>query len=146
MSLYYLSLGSNLHSSHAVPACIKLLKENFSIKKISSIYETEPIGPAGGNAFWNLVVQIETGLNQKSLDQSLKKIEEMLGRKRDPHNKYAPRLIDIDILPQKDYDKLPFIIIPLAEISPEEKDPHTKKTFAELEKKFLEEKKNYKIV
>ncbi|MSR77994.1 MAG: 2-amino-4-hydroxy-6-hydroxymethyldihydropteridine diphosphokinase [Candidatus Omnitrophica bacterium] len=146
MSSYYLSIGSNLNSKLAVPQCLKLLDQTFTLKKVSSIYETQPVGPVGGDLFWNLAAEIKTALDRKSLDQALKKIEAALGRKRDPQNKYAARPIDLDILPQAGYQKLPFIMIPLAEISPGEKDPETGKTFAELAKIFEKEKKSYRKI
>lgn len=132
MTHFFLSLGSNIEPQKHIPACLEILKSKFSVKKISSIYETRPVGPAKGNNFWNAVVQIETPLSATPLLKEVRTIEASLGRIRNPKDKYAPRTIDIDILPQADYQRQAFIIIPLAEIAPGEIDPESGKTFSSL--------------
>ena len=133
MSLFYLSIGSNVHPESNIPACIRLLRETFDVKKISSVYETDPIGPAGDKKFWNLAAEIESVLSRENLIAEIRRLEEKLGRKREA-NKFAPRSIDIDLLPQPGYQEQGFIMIPLAEIAPETKDPETGKSFVGLEK------------
>lgn len=130
--IFFLSLGSNIDPEKNIPACLDLLKKNFRIRKISSIYETEPAGPAGNQKFWNLALSLESDLAREVLTANLRRIEETLGRKRNPADKFAPRTIDIDLLPQPDYQHQAFVIIPLAGIAPREKDPETGKTFEEL--------------
>ena len=98
---------------------------------MSSIYETDPIGPAGDKKFWNLAAEIESPLSRQELSQAIRKTEEALGRKREK-NKFAPRSIDIDLLPQPDYQNQGFIMVPLAEIAPKAIDPETGKNFKEL--------------
>ena len=132
MKTVFLSIGSNVEPEKNVPACLKLLKERFHVLKISTIYETDPVGPAGDKKFWNLAVAIETERQDEALRQELRKIEEALGRVRPSKNKFAPRTMDLDILPQADYQHQAFIMIPLAEIAPEEKDTETNLTFQEL--------------
>ncbi len=132
----FLSLGSNIEPEKNIPACLKILKENFKIVKISSCYETAPVGPAGDKKFWNLAVAIHTSLAPGRLNQKLRQIEKKLKRKRNSKDKFAPRTIDLDLLPQQGYQEQGFIIIPLAEIAPREKDPETGKTFEKLGKVF----------
>lgn len=132
--IFFLSLGSNIDPEENIPACLDLLKKEFSIQKVSSVYETEPVGPAGNQKFWNLALSLESDLARKVLTANLRRIEETLGRKRNPVDKFAPRTIDIDLLPQPDYQHQAFIMIPLAEIAPSEKDPETGKFFKELAK------------
>ena len=146
MNRVFLSLGSNLEPERYIPACIEALKQKFCINKISSIYETEPVGPAGGGKFWNAVVGIESAVEPESLNKELRGIETSLGRKRDPSNKFAPRSIDIDVLPQPGYQDQGFIMVPLAEIAPDEMDKKSGKTFLELAEKFKEEKKHYRKI
>ncbi len=142
----FLSLGSNLSPEKFIPACIETLKQKFRVLKVSSVYETDPVGPTGKEKFWNLAVEIEPAADPAVLLKELRAVEESLGRKRDPFNKFAPRTIDIDILPQQDYQNQALIMIPLAEIAPEEKDRETGKSFRELAEKFREEKKSYRKV
>lgn len=144
MRRVFLSIGSNLQPEKHVPACIQLLQEKFPKLKISSIYETDPVGPAGSKKFWNLAAEIETALSKEDLRIELRQIEEQLGRRRNPSDKFAPREIDIDILPQPDYQSQAFIVIPLSEIAPHAKDEETGKTFGELARSFGKEKEAYK--
>ncbi len=146
MSSVFLSLGSNLSPERYVPACIETLKRKFKVKKISSVYETDPVGAAGKEKFWNLAAEVDTDLDRAALSRELRQIEESLGRKRDPSNKFAPRTIDIDILPQPDYCAQGFIMIPLAEIAPEAKDSETGRPFREYAEKFTEEKQTCRII
>lgn len=101
---------------------------------------------AGSQKFWNYAAQIEFTGNRQDLTLRIREIEKLLGRQRDPRNKFAPRCIDIDILPQPDYQRQAFIVLPLAEIAPGEKDPETGKTFEELAGNFTAEKKSYKKI
>ncbi len=142
----FLSLGSNIEPDRNIPACLETLKKKFPVKKISAVYETEPVVPAGGGKFWNAVVEIESGLAEDKLVMELRAIEALLGRRRDPANKFAPRSIDIDVLPQAGYQDQGFIMVPLSEIAPEGKDMETGKTFLQLAEKFREEKRKYRKV
>ena len=132
MSRFFLSIGSNIQPEKNVPACIVLLRKSFDVKKVSSVYETDPVGPAGDKKFWNLAAEIESVLPREKLIAEIRDLEEKLGRKRG-ENKFAPRSIDIDLLPQPGYQEQGFIMIPLAEIAPPAVDPETGKSFAELE-------------
>ena len=139
MSFVFLSIGSNIEPEKNIPACLQLLKKKFPSVKTSPVYETDPVGPAGRHKFWNLAAQIETSLDRKTLVEELRKVENELGRRRDPDNKFLPRSIDIDILPQTDYQQHAFIMIPLADIAPETEDPETGKTFKGLAEKLEKE-------
>ncbi|MCM8776532.1 MAG: 2-amino-4-hydroxy-6-hydroxymethyldihydropteridine diphosphokinase [Candidatus Omnitrophica bacterium] len=132
MKTVYLSVGSNICPQENIPSCLRILKKKFWVKKISSVYETAPIGPAGTSKFWNLAVSIRTRLKKKDLEGQLRSIEKKLLRLRHPANKFAPRTIDLDILPEPDYQHKAFVIIPLSEIAPDEVDPGSGKTFKEL--------------
>ena len=144
--LYFLSIGSNLEPAKHIPACIAALKNEFTVKKISSVYETQPVGPTGPDLFWNLAAEIETPLEIEDTVKKLRKLEAELGRKRNPGNKFLPRTIDLDLLPQKDYQKQAFIMIPLAEISPRTLDPESGKSFQELAETLKSEGSFFRIV
>lgn len=129
----FISIGSNIEPEKNVPACLRILREEFCIKKISPVYETAPFGPsASGKNFWNAAAEITFGENREKLVSQLRMIETRLGRRRDPANKFAPRTIDLDVLPQPGYEITPFIIIPLAEIAPHGRYPKTGETFEAL--------------
>ena len=95
----YIGVGSNMGDRNAnIRRAIDLLKSSEGIKvaKVSSIYETEPVGGPPQGAFLNGVFEIETDLDPFDLLEKLKGIEKELGRERGVKN--APRVIDLDIL------------------------------------------------
>ena len=92
-----LSLGSNIgdKKSNLETAIIQI--DKFStIKKISSIYESEPILLKDQDNFFNLVLEIDYKKSAIELLEITKDIERRMGRKKIV--KYGPRIIDIDIV------------------------------------------------
>jgi len=97
--LCYIGIGSNLGDREKyIKNAIEKLKETegVEVKKISSIYETEPVGGPEQGKYLNGVIEIETWLEPGNLMTKLQKIEEQSGRIRSVKN--APRTIDLDIL------------------------------------------------
>ena len=96
----FIGLGSNVGAREKnVAAALNALEttRGISVTKVSSLYETDPVGgPADQPAFINAVAQIETALSAPRLLAVCQKIEEMLGRKRKIH--WGPRTIDLDLL------------------------------------------------
>ena len=147
MPSVYLSLGSNLGDRvKNLKEAIKRMEESgkVSIKKISSVYETEPVGYENQPRFLNLVLQTQTSLDPHPLLEQLLSIEEQMGRKRE--GKWGPRNIDIDILfyddlmvnsveltiPHPRMHERRFILVPLAQIAPKLLHPFLKKNVTEL--------------
>jgi len=139
MRSVFLSIGSNIQPEIHTPICVEHLKKNFDLAHLSSVYETEPVGPAGDKNFWNMAAEIRTDLDSKSLSDRIRKIEEKMGRVRSGKNKFEPRIIDIDLLPQSDYQTFAFIVIPLSEIAPEQVDTESNKTFGQLAERLKKE-------
>lgn len=110
---------------------LQLLSEAVKIIKVSSIYETEPVGFKNQPKFLNIVVSIDTNLSPQNLLKNCLEIEASMGRKRLIH--WGPRLIDIDILTynniyiDEENLKIPhpfiterkFVLIPIEEINPQ---------------------------
>ena len=69
---------------------------DIKIKRLSSIYETEPMSPIPQGKFLNGVIEIETTLKPGKLLEELHRIEEALGRRRIA--KDGQRTMDLDIL------------------------------------------------
>jgi len=119
-------------------------EECGELKKISSIYETAAWGKVDQPMFLNQSLEINTPLKPMTLLQQILEIEKQLGRTR--HEKYGPRIIDIDILFYNDeiYNdsllKVPhpalqyrrFALMPMNEIAPNFFHPVLKKTIAKL--------------
>lgn len=95
----YIGIGSNLgdREKYIKNAIEKLKKtEGVEVKKISSIYETEPVGGMKQGKYLNGVIKIETWLKPHDLMTKLQEIEKQSGRIRSVKN--APRTMDLDIL------------------------------------------------
>lgn len=95
----YIGIGSNLGDRRAcIDRAIEQLRRTngIKVKRVSTIYETEPVSEIPQGKFLNGVLEIETNLKPNSLLKELNRIEESLGRKR--LVKDGPRTIDLDIL------------------------------------------------
>lgn len=144
--LIYLSLGSNLGDRAAnLDRAVNALPEiGVGILRRSSIYETEPVDFLAQPWFLNCVLEAETLLAPRQLLDELQDIERKSGsRKLVPR---GPRLMDLDILfygtevihesgmeiPHPRLAQRRFVLVPLAEVSPELEHPVLRMTAAEL--------------
>lgn len=95
----YIGIGSNLGDRRKyIESAIQRLKETkgIEVRKVSSIYETDPVGGPIQGKYLNGAIEIETELGPRELLARLLNIETLLGRKRTVKN--GPRTIDLDIL------------------------------------------------
>lgn len=141
LKIVYLGLGSNIDPVTNIKLVINKLADQFNLKKVSRIWESEPVG-SSGPTFLNGVVLIETILTYDYLKQRLRVIEADLGRVRS-NDKYAPRQIDIDVLIfgdriiDTDIWVQPYIAVPLAEIYPSLYNPSTGENIQNISKLLL---------
>lgn len=99
MTTIYLLLGSNIGDKEKnIHKAIELLKYKniLTIKKISSLYKTEPVDLEQQDWFLNCAVEAETKLDLEGLFKFTLDIEKKLGK--DVKIRFGPRIIDIDIL------------------------------------------------
>lgn len=127
-----LGFGSNI-GERDVTICQALnclqSMHKINIVKVSSLYETDPVGYHAQPPFLNAVALIETSLYPLDLLQACLQTEQLMGRVREV--KWGPRIIDIDLLlynnviyndqnlslPHPFLCERRFVLIPLAEIS-----------------------------
>lgn len=132
----HLGLGGNLgERMAALTEALALLESVDGMRRIacSSIYETEPWGITDQPNFLNLVAAFETTLPPVDLLVACKSVEDRVGRTAS--YRWGPRLIDVDILlygervvdlsepdlqiPHPRITQRAFVLVPLAEISPD---------------------------
>ena len=125
----YLSLGSNIgDKAYNLKTALSKLSQILEIKKISSIYETEPLLHQDQDNFLNIITEVSYSQKAENLLTNIKDIEKKMGR--EATFRFGPRIIDIDIIffncqeinednltiPHKEWKNRLFVIAPLYEI------------------------------
>ncbi|MFL2659057.1 MAG: 2-amino-4-hydroxy-6-hydroxymethyldihydropteridine diphosphokinase [Candidatus Actinomarina sp.] len=125
----YLSLGSNIgDKAYNLKTALNKLSQILEIKKISSIYETEPLLHQNQDNFLNIIAEVSYSQKAENLLINIKDIEKKMGR--EATFRFGPRIIDIDIIffncqeinednltiPHKEWKNRLFVIAPLYEI------------------------------
>ena len=131
----YIGLGANLKDPPAqLREALKLIGARPGIRVVatSQFYRSAPLGPGEQPDYCNAVCAVDTDLNPDRLLTHLHGIERQMGRERPPQ-RWAPRLIDLDLLhyervkmktsritlPHPELHKRNFVATPLAEIAPD---------------------------
>ncbi len=132
--LAYIGFGSNIGDRHVYirNALHRLAAvEGIILQKVSSLYETAPVGYEEQGQFLNGVAEIQTSLSPRSLLHILKAIERQIGRQH--RVRWGPREIDLDLLiygdvclredglivPHPEMHRRQFVLVPFAEIASE---------------------------
>ncbi len=130
----YLGLGSNLGDREGyLRRAVELLGQEagIEVERVSSIYETEPVGFTDQPRFLNQVVEVKTTLDPAALLARALAVEAALGRVRG--ERWGPRVIDVDLLvygdavvrepglevPHPRLAERAFVLVPLAELAPD---------------------------
>jgi 2-amino-4-hydroxy-6-hydroxymethyldihydropteridine diphosphokinase len=146
LNVVYLGLGSNIGNREANirQALDQLQTDDLRLLRLSSLYETEPMGFHDQPWFLNQVAEFATKLSPLQLLKRIQDVEKTLGRKREIVN--GPRTIDIDILlfgdvvmktaeltiPHPRYRERRFVLEPLLDLNPALKDPETRQPIAAM--------------
>ncbi|MET3211032.1 UNVERIFIED_CONTAM: 2-amino-4-hydroxy-6-hydroxymethyldihydropteridine diphosphokinase [Paenibacillus sp. PvR008] len=134
----YIALGANLGDrEHTLYEAITALDEHPGIRvlRCSSLYETEPVGYLDQPSFLNMAAAVSTTLAPEELLAFMLEVESRLGRVR--HIPNGPRTIDLDLLwmeavqlatpdlelPHPRMLERAFVLVPLADIVPDQDDP-----------------------
>lgn len=110
----YLSIGTNIGDRLAnLQRALNVLAQNHEIhlRRVSPIYQTEPVGPVVQRNFYNIGLALDTTLTALELLDWCHVVEQSLHRWRIIH--WGPRTIDLDIIFYGDqaYD-LPRLTVP----------------------------------
>lgn len=109
---------------------LRSMEECARVVAVSSLYESDPVGPQDQPRFTNAVVKAETELSPFELLGRLKTIEREIGRKKT--TRWGPRVMDLDIIfygdliistdslviPHPRAHERRFVLEPLLEIEP----------------------------
>lgn len=158
MARVYISLGSNIEREANTRAGVAALRAHYGELKLSSVYESEAVGFAGGS-FYNMVIALDTDEAPDTVVQVLKDMETRHGREHGSR-KFSSRTLDLDMLlydglvmqasgvqvPRDEILKHAFVLWPLAEVAPDLKHPLQQKTYAELWREFDKSKQQLKPI
>jgi 2-amino-4-hydroxy-6-hydroxymethyldihydropteridine diphosphokinase len=137
MTTVYIGLGTNIgEREENLRAALQHLPDvGVHIRRVSSVYETEPLDYLDQDWFLNAALEGATELDALDLLRALRVIESQMGsRKTIPK---GPRLIDLDVLlygnetldtpelqvPHPRMLERRFVLVPLAEIAPTLRHP-----------------------
>lgn len=146
MNTVYLIIGGNLGDriANLHEAILRIEAEVGLVSKKSAVFETAAWGFTEQPAFLNQVIEVSTPMTAPEVLQAVLGIELEMGRIR--ISKLGPRNIDIDILfynnevisspnlqiPHPDLHNRRFVLVPLAELTPQLIHPVLNKTVIEM--------------
>lgn len=125
----FLGLGSNLGDRLTyLRAAVEAMPD---LARVSSLYETDPIGGPEQGAFLNLVVELDTDLTPRELLELCRHLEAEAERVRS--ERWGPRTLDVDvvyvdgevvdepdlIVPHPRWRERAFVMVPLGELAPD---------------------------
>ncbi len=134
-SVAFVALGSNLGDRDAyLASALEALAETdgMLIEGVSSVYETDPVGPPPQGPYLNAVIRIRVEVSARALLERLLAIELAAGRVRG-EERFAARRLDLDLLlfadrcveepglsiPHPRLHERAFVLTPLAELAPD---------------------------
>ncbi|MCI0365095.1 MAG: 2-amino-4-hydroxy-6-hydroxymethyldihydropteridine diphosphokinase [Phycisphaerales bacterium] len=145
----YIALGSNLGDRKAnIQSALEELRRTprVEVVAVSSMMQTEPVGPPGQGMYLNAAARLATSLSPRQLLEACLAIERTHGRDRRVEQKWGPRVLDIDLLlfdqlvmdepglcvPHPRMAERWFVLAPLAEIAAQVLHPVKQETIKDL--------------
>ncbi len=154
MQIAFVSLGSNLgdRAGNLLLAVRGMIDAALAVKRLSSIYETEPVETFPQPAFLNMVAELGNPLPvPEQVLARLLRVEYALGRTRNIPG--GPRTIDLDLLlygeerretqfltlPHPRLHQRRFVLAPLVDIAPQLVHPKLGRRLSELLEEVTDE-------
>jgi 2-amino-4-hydroxy-6-hydroxymethyldihydropteridine diphosphokinase len=136
MARVFVGLGSNLGDREStLRAAVGRLRgmPEVEVRGVSTLRDTDPVGPVAQPRFLNGVVELETELSPRLLLGALLELERAFGRDRSVVPAQGPRTLDLDLLlyddrtisepglevPHPRLHERRFVLQPLAELDPD---------------------------
>jgi 2-amino-4-hydroxy-6-hydroxymethyldihydropteridine diphosphokinase len=140
MARVFVGLGSNLGDREStLRAAVGRLRgmPEVEVRGVSTLRDTDPVGPVAQPRFLNGVVELETELSPRLLLGALLELERAFGRDRSVVPAQGPRTLDLDLLlyddrtisepglevPHPRLHERRFVLQPLAELDPDVQVP-----------------------
>ncbi|MCY3986031.1 MAG: 2-amino-4-hydroxy-6-hydroxymethyldihydropteridine diphosphokinase [Candidatus Dadabacteria bacterium] len=129
--IVFIGIGANLGPVREnFTRALREIEKYVHLVAVSSLYESDPVGPQDQPRFTNAVIKVETELSPFELLMRLKAIEKQIGREKT--TRWGPRVIDLDIIfygqlvintdslviPHPRAHERRFVLEPLLEIEP----------------------------
>jgi len=142
--LAIVGLGSNIEPERHLPRAVAALRP-LGAKAVSGVYQNPARGGPPQPDFLNAAIALETSMQAGELRETLRKVENRLGRVRTA-DEYAPRTIDLDLLmlgalvldqgrftlPDPQLLTAAHLAIPAAEVAPTAVHPRTGETLRSI--------------
>lgn len=158
----WVSLGSNHERDYQINRALQALEAEFGELRVSQAYETQPVGIKAKSCapFYNLVAGFYTCLKPSELNAFLKRIEGNEKYLMPADQSIYVRALDLDIiswgdtsglidgvqLPYPDLLKHDFVLLPMAELEPNQKPSGYSLTYLELWQKHAHAEQQLKPV
>ena len=145
-TIAYVAIGANLgNRAGTMREALAMLHATDGVRVVacSSAYDTAPVGPPDQPRYLNAVAAVHTTRSPRELLTALLDIEKALGRERSS-SRWTARTIDLDLIlfgecvegggdspsgalsvPHPRFRERAFVLVPLAEIAPQARDPVT---------------------
>ncbi|HYR68814.1 MAG TPA: 2-amino-4-hydroxy-6-hydroxymethyldihydropteridine diphosphokinase [Candidatus Dormibacteraeota bacterium] len=147
MTRVFVGIGSNLGDrEYLIRKAVGELRALpvTALVRVSSLYDTDPVGEIEQPPFLNAVAWLETELEARALLWQLLLIEQRMGRVR--AQRWGPRSIDLDLLffgdtsldepdlklPHPEAHRRAFVLYPLQELDPDFLHPLTREHIRKL--------------
>lgn len=151
MKRVFVGIGSNLGDREfLIRKAVEGLRElpHTSVLRVSSLYDTDPVGEVVQPPFLNAVAWLESELDARALLWHLLLIERRMGRVRT--QRWGPRSIDLDLIfhgdlvldepdlqvPHPEAHRRAFVLHPMLELDPDFVHPITGETVRKMVKKL----------